>query len=150
VHGGGKQMRITAYGCDLIRFYRSRGLPIPNIAQRLGMGSTQLYSRIQRQPEVKQALEEGLAEMEFTLTECLMGMAERGNVVAAIYLTKVLLKWRDNDPPPPAQVNNVVMYLPKPMSLETMRLMQESGITPKQLQEQSAPPTTLDTDGEPV
>lgn len=140
---GRSTVKITAYGCQLVEFYAAQGLPHALIAKRLGMGEMGFRCRMQDQPEVCEALSRGMADNEYELGECLMGMARRGNVIAAIYLTKCMHKWRDNDPVQQLQQNNVVIQLPGSMSLEDLKTLAASGVSPMQLVEATETPRLL-------
>lgn len=130
---GTPTIKITPYGCQIIEFYAANALPHELIAKRLGISKPALMRRAMEQPEVAEALAVGHAENAFELMECLMGMARRGNVIAAIYLTKVLHKWRDNDPIQQTTQNNVVIQLPGSMTLEELKQLAASGVSPMQL-----------------
>ena len=96
-NGQSSSFAITPHGCEVIKFYAANGLVQTVIADRLGMSRSVFTHCVSRQPEVAEALAVGTCEMEDELSTCLMGMARRGNVIAAIYLTKARLGWRDND-----------------------------------------------------
>lgn len=130
---GAPALKVTPYGCQVIEFYAANALPHELIAKRLGISKSALMRRAQEQPEVADALSAGHAENAFELMECLMGMAKRGNVIAAIYLTKVLHKWRDNDPIQQNTQNNVVIQLPGSMSLDELKQLAAQGVSPMQL-----------------
>lgn len=148
---GAPTIKITPYGCQIIEFYAANALPHDLIAKRLGISKPALMRRAQEQPEVAEALSAGHAENAFELMECLMGMARRGNVIAAIYLTKVLHKWRDNDPIQQNTQNNVVIQLPGSMSLDDLKQLAANGVSPMQLPSVTqAPqlPPVIDTESE--
>lgn len=151
---GGKQIpgpqtyEITDYGCKLIEFYACNGLSQTTIAERLGLTGSMFSRCIRHQPEVAAALARGKADMEYELKDCLMGMARRGNVIAAIFLLKAQHGWRDNDPPPEAKPA-VQVLINAPLTTEQYKELSAHNITPLHLPPPKADPT-LEVTGELV
>lgn len=134
-NGGGQGrpfVRVTPLGCQIVKFYAENGLSHTMIGTRLGIKRETFHRCMRDQPEVAEALAAGKGEAEYELQECLMGMARRGNVIAAIYLTKARHGWRDNDPPPEAK-SNLQIVINAPLSADDFKRMRESGVTPMQL-----------------
>lgn len=129
---GARGVRITELGCKVIEFYAAHGLTQTVIARRLGMTIRSFGACLSRQEEVREAMTAGSSEMEDELSECLMGMARRGNVIAAIYLTKARLGWRDNDVPV-EQKSNLQIVINAPLSVDDFKKMREAGVSPLML-----------------
>lgn len=128
-HGGRDRYQVTEYGCKLIEFYACNGLSQTTIAGRLGLDKATFSQCIRHQPEVQDALAKGKDDAEYELKDCLMGMARRGNVIAAIFLLKAQHGWRDNDAPPEARPALQVV-INAPLSTEDYKKLRENGVTP--------------------
>lgn len=115
-HGNSvNSLRMTEYGVKLCQFYATAGLSHGLIAERLGLGHDTFRAMIRHDDRVREALAKGTQEGEYELQECLMGMARRGNVIAAIFLLKARHGWRDNDPPAEAKpAFQIVVNAPLP------------------------------------
>jgi hypothetical protein len=90
---------VTPAGLAVIEEMAALGNDQRTIAKRLGMDRKTMTDMRRRIPEVDDAFERGLAALGDELTHLLLGQARKGNVVAAIYLTKARLGWREGDAP---------------------------------------------------
>jgi hypothetical protein len=90
------------------------------IAKRLGIDRKTLTDIRDRDPAVADAWERGHGELASELTHILLQHARDGNIIAAIYLTKARLGWREGTPADGAGQNNVQVniQIPPPMSSE--------------------------------
>lgn len=131
-HGGRDRYQVTEYGCKLVEFYACSGLAQTTIAERLGLSTATFSQCIRHQPEVQAALSRGKSDAEYELKDCLMGMARRGNVIAAIFLLKAQHGWRDNDAPPEARPA-VQVVINAPLTTEQYQQLRDNNVTPLQL-----------------
>lgn len=90
---------VTPAGLAVIEEMAALGNDQRTIAKRLGMDRKTMTDMRRRIPEVDDAFERGLAALGDELTHLLLVQARKGNVVAAIYLTKARLGWREGDAP---------------------------------------------------
>ena len=77
------------------------------------------------QPEVDEAWESGIAGLADELTHILLQHARKGNVVAAIFLAKARLGWREGDAPEARA--NIVINLPDAATPEAYMRMVGAG-----------------------
>jgi len=113
---------VKPHGLALIERMASVGQDQRTIAKALGISAKTLLEARGRQPEVADALERGHARLADELTHILLRHARRGNVVAAIFLTKARLGWREGDAPDTRP--NIVINLPDATTPEQyMRLI---------------------------
>lgn len=145
-----KQCRITEYGTKIVKFYASNGLAMTTIAERLGIDHHTFNRAIRRQPEVAAALAQGKANEEFELKDCLMGMARRGNVIAAIFLLKARHGWTDQPVYQETKPTNLQVIINAPMSTEEYKKMREANVTPLHLPPPKTEEEFMDTQGEEV
>jgi predicted DNA-binding protein (UPF0251 family) len=131
---------ITPRGLEIIRFYADGGLGLMTIAERIGMTREQFTKAMRRQPEVAEILAQGKANEEFELKECLMNMARRGNVVAAIFMLKARHGWNDREQQGEQVNQKLQVIINAPLSTEDYKRLQEHNISPLHL----PPPKTDD------
>lgn len=130
---GGQPYKVTPRGVQIARFYADAGLGTHTIAERLGMASDVFMKCIRRQPELAEALAQGKANQEFELKECLMNMARRGNVVAAIFMLKAQHGWSDQAQGGEVTPQKLQIVINAPLSTEDYKRLREENITPLHL-----------------
>ncbi|MCH7481670.1 MAG: hypothetical protein IIC31_02400 [Chloroflexi bacterium] len=93
-------------------------------AKQLGVDRKTLTDLRDRDPAVAEAWERGHGELASELTHILLQHAREGNIVAAIYLTKARLGWREGTPAEGAGTANVQVniQIPPPMFSSYMRV----------------------------
>jgi hypothetical protein len=91
------QITVAAAGLDVIERMAAEGQDFRTIAKTLGCSGKSLQECRKRQLEVADAFERGQAALADELTHYLLRAARKGNIVAAIYLTKARLGWREGD-----------------------------------------------------
>lgn len=117
VDGGRTHRRdITDAGLAAVRKMAASGNSKVTIARILGVHPDTLAEMAKRDERVDLALQEGLAALADELTDMLLKMARKGNVAAAIYLTKARLGWREGDAPDTRP--NITINLPDSASPE--------------------------------
>lgn len=136
----GAPHHITPRGLEIVRFYADGGLGLATICERIGMTREQFSKAMRRQPEVAEILAQGKANEEFELKECLMNMARRGNVVAAIFMLKARHGWNDREQQGEVVNQKLQIVINAPLSPEDYKKLQENNITPLHL----PPPKTED------
>ncbi|MBS0254012.1 MAG: hypothetical protein JSS36_02080 [Proteobacteria bacterium] len=101
---------VTPAGLTVIEELAAAGNDQRTIAKALGMDRKTMTDMRRRIAEVDEAFERGLAALGDELTHLLLSQARGGNVVAAIYLTKARLGWREGDAPESRP--NIIINLP--------------------------------------
>ncbi len=116
--GHGKRAEVTPAGLQVIEAMAAEGQDQRTIAKRLGVDRKTLTDMRDRDPAVAEAWERGHGELASELTHILLQHARDGNIVAAIYLTKARLGWREGTPAEGAGTANVQVniQIPPPMS----------------------------------
>ncbi len=109
---------VTPAGLAAIEAMSAEGQDQRTIAKRLGIDHKTLRDIRDRDPAVALAWERGHGDLASELTHILLTHAREGNIIAAIYLTKARLGWREGTPAegagaPSVQVN---IQIPPPMS----------------------------------
>lgn len=143
---------ITPEGLEIIRRYVSAGLSQVTICRRMGIGHAMLSKIRKRQPEVEEAFQHGIGELNDECSDMLLNMARRGNVVAAIYFTKARLGWRDNDTPQ-THTSNITIHMPASLTIADLKMLQQANMTPMQFQEanplpiEPTPDDSIETEG---
>ena len=119
-HGGPKRAEVTPAGLAVIEAMATEGNDQRTIARALGIDKKTLTDLRDRDPAVAEAWERGHAALADELTHILLTHARNGNLVAAIFLTKARLGWRDQGPADggPSQAVQVNINLPEPKSRE--------------------------------
>lgn len=115
---------VTAKGLELIEQLAANGHPETAISKQLHIDPKTLRAIRRRQPEVQTALDHGRGVLEAELVDILLRHARKGNVVAAIYLSKARCGWRDNGPVPEGAsptTNINILQLPAPLSVDDYR-----------------------------
>lgn len=93
------QVTVAPAGLELIERLAAEGQDYRTIAKALGINGTTLQALRKRSPDVQEAWELGQAALGNELTHHLLKAARKGNIVAAIYLSKARLGWREGDVP---------------------------------------------------
>lgn len=101
---------ITPAGLRVIQAMAAEGQDQATIAGQLGMHRKTLMDIVKRCPEVEEAVNAGKAALADELTHHLLAAARKGNVVAAIYLTKARLGWVEGVAPETRP--NIIINLP--------------------------------------
>ena len=87
---GGNNRHITKSGVDLVRQMAAGGHSLATMAQALKINRVTLHHIMERQPEVRDAIEEGYSNMEFALVDRMMQTAmsddNRNSNFASVYL----------------------------------------------------------------
>jgi hypothetical protein len=126
------QKYITEIGRQVVRRMAARGYSKQLIAASLGLSLGRFNTLQTEDDALKECFNVGLSGLENVLTSNLLRMAENGNVIAAIYLTKTRLGWRDDGGNVESRPNVVIM-LPATMSKEAYKQMLDAGVTPMML-----------------
>jgi hypothetical protein len=95
VRGNGGRVTVTPAGLDRVEHLASEGKSERTISKALSISSSTFRRLVREDPEVDHAFQSGRAAWADELTDLLMGMARKGNVAAAIYLTKARLGWSE-------------------------------------------------------
>ena len=101
-------------GYVLIERMSKDGRDIVSIAKSLGMHRDVFRNLRKRDPAAQEALDRGRAGLGDELTDLFLEQARKGNTVAAIYLSKARLGWRDQGPDPAAGQTNVQVNINMP------------------------------------
>lgn len=102
---GGVRYDLRPAGYDLVATLSAGGMSEAGIATKLGMSRHTMTDIKKRDPNLVAALQQGQGELETELTHILLKGAREGNVVAAIFLSKARLGWRDQGPTDPNATN---------------------------------------------
>lgn len=89
---------IEPAGLELIERMAAEGQDMRSIARALGCSGKVLNDCRKRDPAVTDAFEAGHAVLADEITHHLLGAARKGNIVAAIFLSKTRLGWRETGP----------------------------------------------------
>jgi hypothetical protein len=101
---------VTKEGLAALAAMAAEGQDQATMAAALGVNRTTLSALIKRDAEAEEALHVGKAALSDELTHLLLRAARKGNIVAAIYLTKARLGWREGDAPDVKP--NIIINLP--------------------------------------
>ena len=117
---GRSSYKVGAKGLKIVEELTARGCSLTTIARALRMNIDTLRLVRQRQPEVDEAYQRGLAVEHDALTRNLRILADDGNVVANLFLLKTRHGYREGEP---LEVNvNVntggVLVVPADMTVE--------------------------------
>lgn len=85
---GAAKWIVTDTGIKMVEDLTARGVTLTSIAKVLGMDTATLRLVRQRQPEVEEAYQRGLAREEEVLVGNLRKSANEGNVLAGIFLLR--------------------------------------------------------------
>jgi hypothetical protein len=107
---GAPRATATEDGCQAIMLLASEGADQWTMAHKLGIGRSTLQKWIKEDERVEAALAIGKAQLADECTHLLLTAARKGNIVAAIYLTKARLGWREGDAPDVKP--NIIINLP--------------------------------------
>lgn len=118
---------VTPAGLRVIEAMAAEGQDQASIAAKLGLHRKTLMDIVKRCPDVEEAMTAGKALLADELTHHLLTAARKGNVVAAIYLTKARLGWVEGIAPETRP--NVIINLPDAQTPEAYLRMIE--VNPK-------------------
>lgn len=93
------QITVAPAGLEVVERLVAEGQDYRTVAKALGCSGKALLEARKRQPEVQEAFERGQAALADELTHHLLAAARKGNIVAAIFLAKARLGWREGDAP---------------------------------------------------
>lgn len=116
--GPAAKATVTPAGLKVIEAMAAEGQDQRTIAKRLGVDRRTLTVMRDRDPAVAEAWGRGHGELASELCHILLTHAREGNVIAAIFLTKARLGWRDQGPVDGGPDNRVLVNIsiPPPMS----------------------------------
>lgn len=95
---GAAKWVVTDTGIRMVEDLTARGVTLTSIARVLGMDTATLRLVRQRQPEVEEAYQRGLAREQEALVGNLRRAADEGNIVANIFLLKTRHQYREGEP----------------------------------------------------
>ena len=95
---GRSSYKVGVKGLKIVEELSSRGCSLTTIARALRMDAATLRLVRQRQPEVEEAYQRGLAVEHDKLTSNLRTLANGGNVVANLFLLKTRHGYREGEP----------------------------------------------------
>lgn len=126
---GKAKVLLTALGLQRVELLASEGNDQRTIAKELGLAWSTFRDLRDRDEAVQEALARGHGALADELTHHLLKAVRKGNVVAAIYLTKARLGWVEGQAPdgvarPAVQVN---IQIPRAMSDAEFRRMIGAG-----------------------
>ncbi|MCK1684664.1 hypothetical protein [Bradyrhizobium sp. 145] len=101
---------LTPEGLRALAAMAAEGQDQYSIAAALGMNRSTLQALIKRDEQAEEAMNLGKALLADELSHLLLRAARRGNIVAAIYLTKARLGWVEGLAPETRP--NIVINLP--------------------------------------
>ena len=128
-----KHLRPTDY--DRLEDMASVGASMRTIAKRLGVAYVTFQKILQRDKRAKAAFEAGRGQLQTDLVKCLYEAAvNKGNIVAAIYLTKAMCGFTDQPQPQP-QESRVKIEIRLPRALTEQQYRKLIDVTPKALKE---------------
>lgn len=129
--GASTKVTVTPAGLEVIEAMAAEGQDQRTIGKRLGVDAKTLRGIRDRDPAVAEAWERGHAALADELTHLLLKHARKGNVTAAIYLTKARLGWREGTPAEGhQQAVQVNIQIPPPMSDAEFRAIVEGRAEP--------------------
>lgn len=95
---GRSSYKVGAKGLKIVEELAARGCSVTTIAKALRMHVATFRLVRERQPEVEEAYQRGLAVEHDALTGNLRKLADTGNVVANIFLLKARHAYREGEP----------------------------------------------------
>jgi DNA-binding CsgD family transcriptional regulator len=107
---------LTDEGYKALAAMAAEGQDQASVANAFGMNRSTLQALIKRDQRAEDAMNVGKALLADELTHHLLNAARKGNIIAAIYLTKARLGWREGDAPDVKP--NIIINLPDSMSHE--------------------------------
>lgn len=140
---------VHAPGLAIIADMARNGHPTTSIAGALGMSGRVFRECRKRQPEVEEALAEGLGGLEHELVHSLLSAARKGNVAAAMFLLKCRHGYRETGVNDAAPKIAVQIILPAAMEERTYtRMIEGEGSNgPSPGQETGSPLQPRENDG---
>lgn len=114
-----KVTSVTPDGLRVLEALASQGNDQRTMAKALGISGAVLRHLRDGDEQVREAWDRGLGALASELTHHLLRAARKGNITAAIYLTKARLGWREGDAPEGnRQAVQVNINLPSPLERE--------------------------------
>ncbi len=98
--GGKPTATITSAGLEKIQTMAANGNADVTIAHKLGIAPVTFRGLRNRDEKVDEALQIGRGRLADEITDILLTQARKGNTVAAIFLAKGRLGWRESGPIP--------------------------------------------------
>jgi hypothetical protein len=117
-HGGPPEVTLSPEGVRAVERMAAAGCGQRAIATRLGIGERTLKRLIEKDDVVRDAWTSGLGAEEAHLVGNLRRLADKGNIVANLFLLKTRHGFRENDPVAPTHTAGIVITLPAAMSHE--------------------------------
>jgi len=114
---------LTPEGYKALSAMAAEGQDQHSMAAAFGMNRSTLQALIKRDQRAEDAMNVGKALLADELTHHLLRAARKGNIVAAIYLTKARLGWREGDAPDVKP--NIIINLPDAQTPEAYLRMIE-------------------------
>lgn len=116
--GGPPKVSLTDTGLELVAELAGEGNDPRTIAKGLGIPYTTFLGLRDRDEAVQEALARGHGTLADELTHHLLKAARKGNITAAIYLTKARLGWVEGQVPEgaPKTAVQVNIQIPRAMS----------------------------------
>lgn len=104
-----------------IRLWASEGATVKGIARSLGVSLETLNEWMDRQPELRAAMDEGREAEHKVLHNAMFKAAEKGNITAAIFLLKTRHGYREGDQTGVANKVSVMFNIPGAMPLDQFK-----------------------------
>lgn len=95
---GRSSYKVGPRGLKIVEELSARGCSTVTIAKALRMSKDAFVACRRRQPEVEEAYQRGLAVEHDALTSNLRTMADKGNVIANLFLLKTRHGYREGEP----------------------------------------------------
>ncbi|MBL8548734.1 MAG: hypothetical protein JNJ73_02025 [Hyphomonadaceae bacterium] len=131
---GGSTIAITDAGLDMVERLASEGHTDTRIAGMIGVRTRAAFKAMRQSDErIDEALAAGRSVLESEITDILLAQARKGVTIAAFFLAKTRLGWREDGTPPPSvqQINNnqtINIVLPPAMSDAQFRALLPPGL----------------------
>lgn len=116
--GGPHRVSITDAGLAMVERLAAEGNDQRTIAKALDLSHTAYRDLIERDEAAREALARGHGALSDELTHHLLSAARKGNITAAIYLTKARLGWIEGQAPDgaPKTAVQVNIQIPRAMT----------------------------------
>lgn len=121
---GRKPSEPPANAAALIEALAARRFSVIGIARGLNTSKETLRRWFEERPELEEAMRRGRDAQEQSLYDKLYDAAMKGNVVAAIYLTKARFGWREGDQSDTANKVSITFTLPGAATPEQFKVIE--------------------------
>jgi hypothetical protein len=141
--GGPHRVAITDAGLEVMERLAAEGNDQRSIAKALGLSQTAYRDLIERDEAAREALARGHGALSDELTHHLLTAARKGNITAAIYLTKARLGWIEGQAPDgaPKTAVQVNIQIPRAMTdAEFARVIEGTAAPARSREGGSGPP----------